>query len=137
MAADIAKHSAPSNGMLLPIFSLCDNAALLTALANDNGYESVFITQLERMMRPGDVLVAISATGESPNVVAAMRYARDVCAGTVALLGFGGGAAQDFADVAIVVDSYEFGVVEEVHLVIKHLIVELLRLRLEARPSFS
>jgi D-sedoheptulose 7-phosphate isomerase len=112
------------------ILSLNDNAAIVTALANDLGYENVFSEQLTNLIRAGDVLIVVSASGNSPNIIKAMRYARVQSAEVVALLGFDGGQAAGLADLAIVVPSRDYGVVEDVHLVINHILVEHFRTRL-------
>src|SRR5579863_1135687 len=80
MAADIAKNTIGTNMRRFHVQSLNENTALLTALANDLGYENVFREQLLNVIRPGDLLIAISASGNSPNVINAMRYAREQCA---------------------------------------------------------
>src|ERR671931_101646 len=87
MAADLAKNTIRANMRRFRVLSLNDNHALLTALANDLGYENVFSEQLKNLIRPGDLLIAISASGNSPNVVNAIRYAQSNSAEVVGLLG--------------------------------------------------
>src|SRR5438045_3911984 len=99
-----------------------ENLALLTAWSNDVGFASVFLGPLRTYLRAGDAVVAISASGSSENVVRATRYAHDAGATTVGLTGFGGGALAPLCDQAIVVDSDHYGVVEDVHLQIGHII---------------
>ena len=91
MAADLGKNTIGPNMRRFRILSLNDNAAIVTALANDIGYEHIFSEQLVNLIQPGDLLVAISGSGNSPNVVRAMTYAREQCAEVVAVLGFDGG----------------------------------------------
>ena len=135
MAADMAKNTISANMRRFRILSLNDNMAMMTALANDLRYENVFVEQLEHFIEPGDVLIAISGSGRSENVLRAMRYARGQSAEVVALLGFDGGSAVELADLAIVVSSDDYGVIEDVHLVINHILVESFRSRLnEDRP---
>jgi D-sedoheptulose 7-phosphate isomerase len=135
MAADLAKNTIGPNMRRFRVMSLNDNAALMTALANDLGYESVFSEQLTNLIRAGDVLIVLSASGNSPNVLKAMRYAQQQCAEVVAFLGFGGGDAAKIADLAIVVPSEDYGVVEDTHLVLNHILVEYFRTCLaEAKP---
>jgi D-sedoheptulose 7-phosphate isomerase len=135
MAADLAKNTIGPNMRRFRVMSLNDNAALMTALANDLGYESVFSEQLMNLIRAGDVLIVLSASGNSPNVLKAMRYAQQQSAEVVALLGFGGGDAAEIADLAIVVPSEDYGVVEDTHLVLNHILVDHFRTRLaEAKP---
>jgi D-sedoheptulose 7-phosphate isomerase len=130
MAADLAKNTIGANMRRFRVLSLNDNAAILTALANDLGYENVFREQLENLVRPGDLLIAISASGRSPNVLKALRYAQDQCAQTACLLGFEGGDAASLCDVAIVVPSEHYGVIEDVHLVINHILVDYFKAKL-------
>ncbi|MGZ4408087.1 MAG: D-sedoheptulose-7-phosphate isomerase, partial [Gaiellaceae bacterium] len=129
-AADLAKNTIGANMRRFRVLSLNDNAAILTALANDLGYENVFREQLENLIRPGDVLIAISASGRSPNVLKALRYAQQQCAQTAGLLGFDGGGAASLCDVAIVVPSEHYGVIEDVHLIINHIIVDYFKEKL-------
>jgi D-sedoheptulose 7-phosphate isomerase len=135
MAADLAKNTIEQNMRRFRILSLNDNTALLTALANDLGYENVFAEQLKNLIRAGDVLIAISAGGNSPNVVAAIRCAQERSAEVAAIVGFGGGRAAGLADLPIVIDSDHYGVVEDVHLVINHILVDYFKRRLsDDRP---
>jgi D-sedoheptulose 7-phosphate isomerase len=135
MAADLAKNTIGPNMPRFRITSLNENAAIVTALANDLGYENVFSEQLVNLIRAGDVLIVASASGNSPNVLNAMHFARQQSAEVVALLGFDGGAAADIADIAIIVPSRDYGIVEDVHLVINHILVEHFQQRLaQARP---
>ena len=130
IAADLAKNTIGPNMRRFRIASLNDNTAILTALANDLGYQNVFSEQLQNLIRPGDLLIAVSASGNSPNVIKAIRYAQSKSAEVVGLLGFDGGAAARLADLAIVVDSKDYGVVEDTHLIINHILVEYFRKRL-------
>ena len=95
--------------------SLSTNVELLTAIANDIGYEDVFVYQLQSQARPGDVLIAVSSSGRSPNIVRALTWARDHGLRTIALTGFGGGDARAVAEVAIHVDGANYGIVEDLH----------------------
>jgi D-sedoheptulose 7-phosphate isomerase len=135
MAADIAKNTIGPNMRRFRVVSLNDNTAMLTALANDLGYENVFREQLQNLIRPGDLLIAVSGSGNSPNVVNAVRYARKQCAEVVGILGFDGGQTALLADVAVVVPSDHYGIVEDVHLIINHIIVDYFKTKLaEAEP---
>ena len=124
MAADLAKNTIGPNMRRFRIMSLNDNAAIVTALANDLGYENVFSEQLTSLVGAGDVLIAVSASGNSPNILKAMRYARSRSAEVVGLFGFDGGQAVALADLAIIVPSNDYGVVEDLHLVINHILVD-------------
>jgi len=130
MAADLAKNTIGANMRRFRIMSLNDNVPMMTALANDMGYHRLFSEQLMNLIRPGDVLVVISGSGNSPNVLRAIEYARGQCAQIVGLLGFGGGRAMELCDTAIVVDSSDYGVIEDAHLILNHILVEYFRDRL-------
>jgi len=110
------------------IISLTDNVAVLTAIANDHGYDQIFRMQLENLLLPGDVVVAISVSGNSPNVVLAMEYALSKGAVTVGLTGFDGGRLAEMVDIHINAPTLpgEYGPAEDVHLILDHLIVSFL-----------
>jgi D-sedoheptulose 7-phosphate isomerase len=129
---DLAKGCAVEGCPRLKAMSLTDNVALLTALGNDIGYEHVFTEQLKVFMEPDDVVLAISVSGNSPNVLEAVRYAREHEATTVALVGCGGGGLADLVDVAVAVGSRNYGHVEDLHAVLSHLVSQCLRARIEA-----
>jgi D-sedoheptulose 7-phosphate isomerase len=136
MAADLGKNTIGPNMRRFRIISLNDNVPLLTALSNDLGYNRVFAEQLMNLIHPGDVLVVISGSGNSPNVLRAIEYARGECAQVVGLLGFSGGRASKLCDTAIVVDSDDYGVIEDAHLILNHILVEYFRDRLvRERPT--
>lgn len=111
---------------------LNDSVSTLTALANDVSYDRVFQIPLRALARPGDLLVAISGSGNSPNVVGAARWASRHGVGLVALTGFEGGALATLADIHLHVPSRHYGPVEDLHLSICHLICENLRARWSA-----
>jgi len=130
MAADLAKNTIGPHMTRFRVMSLNDNVSLLTALANDNGYENVFREQLVNLIKPSDVLIAISASGNSANVLTAIEYAKSRQAQTVGLLGFNGGRAIELVDRPILVKSEDYGVIEDAHLVLNHILVEHFRARL-------
>lgn len=103
--------------------SLTDNGALVTAIANDHGYDKIFELQLRALMREGDVVVGISASGNSPNVLSAIRYANAHGATTVGLTGFDGGELAKICGINVHVPTAkgEYGPVEDVHMIIDHL----------------
>lgn len=109
--------------------SLADNSALLTALANDVAYAEVFSGQLRYLMKPRDVLIAVSASGNSPSVVRAVEFARSAGAVTVGLVGFDGGRLKDLCDHVIHVKTEvgDYGPVEDIHLMVNHIITTFLR----------
>jgi D-sedoheptulose 7-phosphate isomerase len=130
MAADLGKNTIGPNMSRFRIMSLNDNIPLLTALSNDLGYDNMFAEQLQNLIQPGDVLIVISGSGNSPNVLKAMEYAQSRSAQVAALLGFGGGKAAELSDLNVVIDSDDYGVVEDAHLIVNHILVEHFRQRL-------
>ena len=121
-ACDLSKATIVEGRARLRVTSLTDNIALLTAWANDTSYEKVFSEQLANLLNPGDVVIAISASGNSPNVVSAIRAARLLGAATVGLVGFSGGRVLELVDAAVHVPSKDYGVVEDCHSVLEHAI---------------
>jgi D-sedoheptulose 7-phosphate isomerase len=109
----------------LAAVALTTDTSLLTAAANDLGFDQVFARQVEALCRSGDLLVLHSTSGRSANLIAAARAARGRSVGTVGFLGRGGGALAQEVDLAIVVPSDDTGRIQVVHLALEHLIVEL------------
>ena len=91
MACDLSKTASSRRGPRLQAIALTDNVPLLTAIANDFDYEDVFVEQMATLWREGDVALGISASGNSPNVLKAVRYAREHGGHTIGFIGFGGG----------------------------------------------
>lgn len=107
--------------------SLSDNVSLITAVANDSGYERIFLPQLEAQANAGDVLVAISGSGNSPNVVRAVERAKEMGLSTIGFLGMSGGALGALVDVAVIVPSDDYGPIEDAHMMLDHLAIAYLR----------
>lgn len=128
---DLIKTAQVSGRRPLRAFSLSDNPALLTAWGNDVSYEIVFAEQVRALADPGDVVIAISATGKSPNIVAGLEAAKAAGARTIGLLGFDGGPSLKMVDVAVHVSSHDYGIVESVHLGIVHAVTASIRGELE------
>ena len=130
LACDLSKTvlgSEPTEkSRRLHVIGLSDNAAVLTAWANDEGYEHIFSEQLKNLAQAGDMLIVISASGNSPNIIRAVETARDLKMDTVGMLGFGGGKVKGLLDTAVIVDSYDYGYVEGVHSVLGHLVTSWL-----------
>lgn len=121
-----------TNRPALRAIALTTDTSLLTAAANDMGFDEVFSRQVEALGRPGDVLVLHSTSGESPNVVRAAQAAKARGIAVVAFLGKGGGAVRELADLALVVPSDDTARIQEIHLALEHLICELVEERLRA-----
>jgi phosphoheptose isomerase len=109
------------------VVSLSANVELITAIANDMTYDDVFTYQLQSQAGPGDVLVAVSSSGRSPNIVRALTWARDHDLRTIALTGFDGGGAKAVAEVTIHVDGTNYGIVEDLHQAIMHGLAQYIR----------
>jgi D-sedoheptulose 7-phosphate isomerase len=111
--------------------SLTENTAVVTAIANDDGYDEIFTQQLRAQMGNGDLVVAISVSGNSPNIVGAVEFAKDRGARTVGLTGFSGGRLAELADVNLHVPTEpgEYGPAEDVHMIFDHLVGAYLALR--------
>ena len=131
LATDLMKTSRVAGQPAIRAFSLTDNSALLTAWANDVAYERVFEEYLEAVVEPQDVVVAISASGNSPNVLRGIAAANDRGAYTIALVGFDGGALIDAVDLAIHVKSTDYGLVEDAHMAVGHALSQAIRLAAE------
>jgi D-sedoheptulose 7-phosphate isomerase len=124
---DLAKNTRMQGFPNYRVIGLSDNMPVFSALANDEGYENVFAGQLASFARAGDVVIAISASGKSPNVIKAVELARRMGARTVGMTGFDGGLLAGMVDHNIHVPSHCIEFVEDVHLMLEHLITKALR----------
>jgi phosphoheptose isomerase len=127
LQCDHSKGIRTATDLLPKVVSLSTNVELLTAIANDVSYEDVFVYQLQSHSAPGDVLIAVSSSGRSPNIVRALTWARDHGLRTIALTGFDGGSARAVADVPVHVDGTNYGVVEDLHQAIMHALAQYIR----------
>lgn len=126
---DLAKNTRRDGWPHFRVIGLTDNFALFSALANDDGYENVFASQLENLVRVGDIVIGISTSGNSENVVNAIALAEEMGALTIGFTGFDAGEVGRMVDVNIHVHSSCIEQVEDVHLLLEHLIVTVLRER--------
>ena len=117
--------------------ALTDNVPTMTAFANDIAYEEIFSEQLRSLLAPGDVLVALSGSGNSPNILRAVAYARETGARTVGLCGDRGGILATAADVAVCVPAARIGQQEDGHLILNHTIALALHERIVARAAVT
>lgn len=124
-----------SAGAPFKALALTDNNAVMTAIANDSGYDQVFVQQLQMHLEPGDLLVAISASGNSPNVVKAVELARERGNTVIGLTGFDGGelGRRSHIHVHAPTEKGEYGPVEDVHMILDHLMSSFLAMRARAR----
>lgn len=115
----------------IPIYckSLCTDSSILTCLANDFSFEDVFLRQIKSVLRSNDLLVSLSASGNSENLVRSVRAANEKGVRTVSILGFDGGILKDLSTDALLIPSAvgDYGVVEDLHLSINHITMEYLR----------
>lgn len=129
-ACDLGKNTVIAGHPRFRVLALTDNMALFSAYANDNGYESVFAEQLASMVHSQDVVIGISASGNSPNVLNAIAFAAHTEATTVGLTGFDGGRLGKMVDIEIRASSDCIEQVEDAHLMLEHLLVTALRERM-------
>lgn len=109
------------------VISLTDNVATLTAFANDLSFDDMFIQQLHNLVKPGDVVIGISGSGNTPNVIKALMYAKQEGATTIGLLGYHkGGKAKEFVDYDITIQSDSYGIIEDLHLALDHVLTTCL-----------
>lgn len=128
LVCDHAKGIGTDTGLRPRIQSLSANVEILTAIANDIAYADVFAWQVTQFARPGDVLITISSSGDSENVVRAIHAAREAGVTTISMTGFAGGRTRAEADVNIHVDAANYGVIEDVHQSIMHVLAQFIRL---------
>lgn len=133
-ACDLAKNTVMAGLPRLRVQTLNDNMALFSAYANDYGYETVFAEQLTNFVAAGDVLLAISASGNSPNVLKAVQVARACGAFTIGWSGYQGGKLAKLVDLALVVSSDAIEQIEDVQLMLCHMVT--LGLRKRAQNGF-
>ena len=131
-ACDFGKGINVGESKRLRVFSLIDNVALGTALSNDITYDEVFTEQLKNYLNPGDVIIGLSVSGNSENVVRALAYGKKHGARTISIIGNARGRMAELADIPLVVESGNYGIVEDIHMFIAHVISQYMR-RLSAK----
>ncbi len=109
------------------IYSLSSTTEILTAVANDLSYDEVFAYQLAALAKPGDVLITISSSGDSENIVRAGRWAVDNGLPLISMTGFSGGRSAQIADVNLHVAAHNYGVIEDVHQALMHILAQYIR----------
>lgn len=128
MACDLGKGTLKNvynpTEKRLKVMSITDNVATMTAFANDLSYADIFSQQLSNLIKPKDILIGISASGNSPNIIKALKYAKSQNAITVGFLGNNGGKAINFVDLSIITQSKNYGVIEDLHLTLNHLLTD-------------
>ncbi len=121
-ACDIVKGASYNRGQRFRIMALTDQLPTITAYANDVSYDSIFVEQLRNFAQPGDVVMGISGSGNSPNVIRALEYANSIGCRTVALTGRDGGKLAPLAQLSIEVKAPHMGRIEDAHMIVCHMI---------------
>ena len=128
LTCDCSKGIATDTTLRPRVISLSATVELITAIANDVEYAEIFAHQLKNAARPGDVLITISSSGNSENVVRALAWARDNGMTTIALSGFSGGRSAAVADISLHVAAENYGVVEDIHQALMHVLAQYVRM---------
>ena len=126
MCCDWTKGTHHEHHPTIPTQSLNANVPLYSAIANDFGFDRVFAAQVEMLGRPGDVLVAISSSGNSLNILAGVQAAKAMRMPIIGLSGFSGGELRDAADVALHVAENNYGIVEDAHQALVHILAQFM-----------
>ncbi|MFC1513925.1 SIS domain-containing protein [candidate division KSB1 bacterium] len=121
----VVRLTSKLNRKALPAIALTVNTSVLTACANDYGFEKVFSRQVESLGKKDDVLIAISTSGNSKNVLEAVKIANEMNINTIAFLGGSGGIITDNANISIVIPHSETGRIQEAHIAVGHLICQI------------
>lgn len=119
---DFGKGINVDGATRLKIMAPSDHSSIFTAYGNDNAYDQTMVEQLKNFLQPGDLVVSLSVSGNSGNLVEAHKYAREVGAKTVSIVGDYNGSLIDMSDFAVVLKSKNYGVVEDIHLILEHAI---------------
>ncbi len=127
MVCDFGKNTRLSDRKRIKVIGLGDNIPSLTAYANDEGYDRVFAEPLINLMGPGDVLIAISGSGNSPNVLEAVKAAKEIGGISIGLTGFEGGQLKNMVDHPLVIPSNSMEIIEDFHMIVDHLLTICLR----------
>jgi len=134
-ACDLGKGTSVTGSRRFRVLSLTDNMALMTAWANDACYEDIFAEQLRHFVEKGDVVIAISGSGNSPNVLKGLSVAREAGAYTIGLTGYQGGKMKALCDLCLVVPSDNMQFIEDLHLCISHSVFTAVRHQLTTQTS--
>jgi D-sedoheptulose 7-phosphate isomerase len=133
LACDLGKGTANGSGKRFRVLALTDNVPLMTAWSNDSKYEDIFAEQLCNFVQRGDVAVAISGSGNSPNVLRALKLAREAGVITVGLTGYQGGKMKELCDQCMIVPSDNMQIIEDLHLCVAHALFTAIRERIFQR----
>jgi D-sedoheptulose 7-phosphate isomerase len=131
---DLGKNTRMQGWPNFKVIGLADNMAIFSALANDEGYGNVFSQQLANLVEADDIVIGISASGKSPNVLNAIEVARQAGAFTIGMSGYDGGHLASMVDISVHVPSFCIEHVEDIHLMLEHMITKALIERVNAAP---
>jgi len=131
--SDLAKGTIHPKEDRFRVLSLSDNIPLMTAWGNDSSYADIFVEQLKNLMRPGDVVIGISGSGNSPNVLKTIEWARANGAKTVSITGFKGGKMASAAEWAYVIPLHYMQQIEDLHMLIEHMVTSAIREEFHAK----
>jgi len=134
-ACDLGKGTVNGSKKRFRVLALTDNVPLMTAWANDSKYEDIFAEQLANFARPGDIAFAISGSGNSPNVLHALRTAKNIGSTTVGLGGFAGGKMRGLCDACIVIPCDNMQIIEDLHLCVAHSLFTCVRAKITEPDS--
>ena len=126
MANDLQKLASQGKSLAYRAIALTDNVPLITAWANDADYKEVFTRQLEALAQEGDILIVITGSGNSKNIVHAVKWAKATGLKTIAFLGFDGGVVKEVTDHTLLFAEDHYGRVEDAHMILEHMITNYL-----------
>ena len=135
MANDFVYAMAKSTGAGLDATSLCSNTAVLSCLANDVGYEEIFSEQLAVSAQPGDVLIVLSGSGNSGNVVRALKWQKNLSVKTASIVGFDGGECKQLFDLPIHFAVDDMQIAEDLQLVVGHMIMKWMQREIQSKAA--
>ncbi|MFC0203444.1 SIS domain-containing protein [Novosphingobium soli] len=127
LVCDCLKGIRTDTALRPKVYSLSTTVELITAIVNDIGSEQMFSFQLESLGEPGDLLIAISSSGASPNITRVLELAKDMGIATIAMTGFAGNPSRTLADVSLHVDCENYGIVEDLHQSLMHILAQYTR----------
>jgi D-sedoheptulose 7-phosphate isomerase len=127
LCCDFAKGIRTGTTLRPRVVSLAATIELITAIGNDIDYADIFVHQLQSIARPGDLLIAVSSSGDSENIVRAVSWAKQNEVGVIGLSGFSGARLRALAQISIHVDGQNYGIVEDTHQSIMHMLAQYLR----------
>ncbi len=127
--SDLAKGTIVEGEKRFRTIALTDNIPIITAWSNDSDYSDIFVEQLKNLLRPGDVVIGISGSGNSKNVLKAVEYAKEHGATTIGFVGYSGGKLKEMVDIYILADIHYMQKAEDVHMLLEHMLTSAIRER--------